>query len=187
MFDDYRIKRNSTRINVEPEKLFEDWAFTIDKPQWGIFGVFYGAWLDTEKNDTLRKERTKELMDQGVLEKEAKSQATKEIQHKVYGWGVQKEIDPFDSFHEGYVFYRKDDRKMLQVVEEKSDEYFVVVGTYEAFYSTNSQNLALTLKTGNYGHMVKDSPLRMRETPLKYVINNHLNSLSNHAQQALLI
>ncbi len=89
MFDKYRIKRNSTRINVEPEKLFEDWAFTIDKPQWGIFGVFYGSWLDTEKNDTLRKERTKELMNQGVLEKEAKSQATKEIQHKVYGWGVQ--------------------------------------------------------------------------------------------------
>jgi hypothetical protein len=39
MFDEYRIKRGSTRLSVPPEKLFEDLAFEINKAQHGIFGV----------------------------------------------------------------------------------------------------------------------------------------------------
>jgi hypothetical protein len=192
MFDKYRIKRNSTRLNVPPEKLFEDWAFTIEKHQWGIFGVFFGSWLDVEKNTPLRQLRAKELVSQGMSIKEAKKQATKEISYKIYGWGIKKEIDQYDSFYEGYIFYLKNSKTMLQIVEEKQDEYFIVefntdLKKYTGFFSSNSKNLAMTLKTADYSFMSKDSPLRMQETPLKYVINNHLNDLSIHPQQASLI
>lgn len=72
MFDKYRVKKNSTRITVQPKEMFQSWAFVIDKPQWGIFGVFYGSWLDDEKNKPLREAKTKELVAQGIDLKEAK-------------------------------------------------------------------------------------------------------------------
>lgn len=180
MFDDYRINRNSTRISVETEKLFEDWAFIIDKPQWGIFGVFHGSWLDTERNKPLREARESELIASGMTQKEAQKQATKEIQFKFYGWGVKKEIDPYSSFEVGYIFYHKSKDVLVQVVDEHADGFYIVeVDTvskkYISFYSANTNDIANFLMTGSQKYLVKDDPLRMRECALKYEINNQIN------------
>lgn len=180
MFDKYRVKKNSTRITVQPKEMFQSWAFVIDKPQWGIFGVFYGSWLDDEKNKPLREAKTKELVAQGIDLKEAKKQATEEIKHKIYGWGVKKEIDPYSSFEVGYIFYHKSKDVLVQIVDEHADGFYIVeVDTvskkYISFYSANTNDIANFLMTGSQKYLVKDEPLRMRECTLKYEINNQIN------------
>jgi hypothetical protein len=192
MFDEYRIKHGSTRLSVPPEKLFEDWAFIIEKPQWGIFGLEYKSWLDIDKNAPLRAARTLELVGQGIHEKEAKLQATKEIKHKIYGWGVNKEIDQYDSFYVGYVFRHKTKPISLQIVDIDSDYLLIVEFNteskrYTGFYSASANELVNALMTGSYELFAEETPMRMKECDLKYLINNHLNGLSNHARQAILI
>jgi len=179
MFDEYRIKRGSTRLSVPPEKLFEDLAFEINKAQHGIFGVFFGSWLDADKNAPLRAARTLELVGQGVPEKEAKSQATKEIKHKIYGWGVNKEIDQYDSFYVGYVFRHKTKPISLQIVDINSDDLLIVEFNteskrYTGFYSTSANGLVSALMTGSYELLAEETPMRMKECQLKYLINSHL-------------
>lgn len=194
MFDDYRIKRNSTRISVEPEKLFEDWAFIIDKPQWGIFGVFYGSWLDDEKNKPLREVYAEQLIQNGCDPKDAKKQAAQEIRWKIYGWGVQKELDNYNAFDTGYCFYHKTKPLLLQIVDSNSDSIFVTemdttTKQYRSFYSTNAQDLVSVLRDGQINKMIQDSPLRMRECQLKYVINKDVmderQTVITTAQQSL--
>jgi hypothetical protein len=166
-------KCKSKRLNASPAEFFKHWAFDVDSHYWEIMGLFYGQWLDIEKAKPLREVRQKELISEGLSEKEARSKATKSVQPKIKGWAETK-IN-IDDFSEGYSFHQKDGSLQIQIHGFDGDMVFLLFFdkkklTYSLLVVCRFKDFISFLETGIPNGFEDYSPQKLRESNLKYLL-----------------
>lgn len=166
---------NSKKTNglpVEnPDTYFNDWAFSIPKFYWDLFGLRRVSVLDVDKNKPLRDAFIKERVLLGVCKKEASRQATQEFRFQKLVW---KKFDFDTAFGlEGYVFDLKNQPVRLQVVKENGEQIVLAVfdmcqNAYTNLISISTKHFELYMKTGDRSYITPYDVNLLSESDFKY-------------------
>lgn len=172
--------RKANNLPVEnPDTYFNDWAFSVPKFYWDLFGLRRVSVLDVDKNKPLRDAFIKEQVLLGVCKKEASKQATQEFRFEKLVW---KKFDFDITFGlEGYVFDLKNQPLRLHVVKEDSEQIVMAVfnqslGTYVSVIAIRAKYFQRYARTGNPEYVTPYDVNTLPESDFKYELKRTVNN-----------